>query len=88
MLKELKSDCMGLKAVDTLSGYEGTITGHCIHATGCDQICLGGGLDKDGKPREGQWFDINRIRIVSEAPVWTPGQATKPGACCTPPRSM
>lgn len=87
-LQQVVSPNLGKRAKDTLTGYEGTVVAHAIHATGCDQIALGGKLDKDGDPAQAQWFDIHRVELL-DGEVWQPVMAqteARTGACATPPR--
>jgi hypothetical protein len=46
---------------DHISGFEGKATGFCSYISGCDQVLLMPGLDKDGKRQEGVWFDDDRL---------------------------
>ena len=50
---------------DVISGFEGVCTGKATYITACDQSCLKPRtLNKDGDPRDGQWFDDTQIEIV------------------------
>jgi hypothetical protein len=46
---------------DYVTGFEGKATGFCSYISGCDQVSLSPGLDKDGKWQEGRWFDDDRL---------------------------
>ncbi len=49
---------LGEKVKDTISGFEGFATARTIYLYGCIRVLVQPpGLDKDGKPHEGQWFD-------------------------------
>lgn len=70
----------GDEAKDQITGFTGIITGFARYITGCDQYCLSPqGLDKDGKPQDGRWFDENRIEMTRASVVSIrPVQADKP----------
>ena len=46
---------------DRITGFEGKCTGFCSYISGCDQVLLVPGLDKDGKHQTGLWFDDDRL---------------------------
>jgi hypothetical protein len=59
---------------DRITGFEGKCTGFVSYISGCDQVLLHAGLDKDGKLQAGQWFDDDRLidveaekRVASKA---------------------
>ena len=54
---------LGTKAVDTVSGFEGTIIARNEWLNGCIQYCLKPVVDKDGKLLEGEWFDENQVKV-------------------------
>jgi len=60
---------LGFKAKDKITGLEGTITHVGFDLYGCVQTIINPGLDKDGKPREPLWFDIQRLEILGKKPV-------------------
>ncbi len=57
----------GKRAKDKITGFEGTITAKCYHMYGCAQYLLMPTIDKDGKKREGEWFDEGRIEVFEQA---------------------
>lgn len=69
----------GKKARDKITGFEGMVTGRVEYMYGCAQLCLTPSVDKDGKLREGQWFDDGRIEIIGEALNPATVQGTSPG---------
>ena len=88
-------ELLGLKVSDKVTGIEGICTSICYDLFGCIQATINPGLDKDGKPREYHWYDINRIKVLDSTPCidlpdfCTPtsrvaqglqGAAEKPGA--------
>lgn len=70
---------LGHTGTDRITGFAGVITGHLEYLSGCDQLLLAPKVDSEGKAREGQWFDQQRVEISHEhARIvldnrWTPG---------------
>lgn len=60
---------LGHKATDCVTGVEGIVDSICFDLYGCVQASLNVGVDKDGKRKEGFWFDIKRLKVVSTKPV-------------------
>lgn len=60
---------LGHKAKDKITGYEGVVESISFDLYGCVQAALRPELDKDGKFREGHWFDVKRLDILSKKPV-------------------
>ena len=56
----------GKKAKDKVTGFEGIITAKCLYMYGCSQYLLTPQIDKDGKKRDGEWFDEGRIETFEE----------------------
>jgi len=63
-----------------LSGFEGIITGHAKHLTGCDTYGLTPKIDKDGKVQDCRWFDEGRIEIIGDGILPEDVRAEKNGA--------
>ena len=55
---------LGDKVRDTVTGYEGVITGVVDYLTGCRQCLLTAKVKKDGTIPEGRWFDIDRLQVL------------------------
>lgn len=68
-----KEDILGAQAVDTISGFKGTVTGICRYMNGCTQVLLKPRVGEDGKMPEGEWIDDQQIEIIEDAP-----EASKP----------
>jgi hypothetical protein len=60
---------LGLRVVDSVTGYTGIATTVAFDLYGCIQVFINPGLDKDGKLKEGNWFDIARFEVVNNTPV-------------------
>lgn len=46
---------------DDITGFRGKCTGFVRYISGCDQVLLQPGLDKDGKLQKGEWYDDDRL---------------------------
>ena len=58
---------LGQRARDKVTGWEGVLTGRATYLYGCTQyVITATELDKDGKLRDGEWFDEGRIELLSE----------------------
>lgn len=54
---------LGRRAEDKITGFEGVITSVCFDLYGCVQAVISPAIDKDGKLKEGAWFDVKRLTI-------------------------
>ena len=70
------------KAKDTITGFEGIVTGLVKYMTGCNQVLLAPPVKDDGGYRESQWFDDSRVTVLTEAAVTIadPGDHPRPDA--------
>jgi hypothetical protein len=55
---------LGVKVRDVITGFEGVTYGRCEYLTGCTQFCVLPPVDKDGKKREAEWFDEQRLEVL------------------------
>ena len=62
-------DILGLKVEDKVTGMTGVATSISFDLYGCVQVIIDPGLDKDGKPRDGRWYDIGRLAVKTKKPV-------------------
>lgn len=60
---------LGLQAEDVITNRKGIITTVSFDLYGCVQAVLNQGDDKDGKSKEICWFDVARLKVLSETPV-------------------
>lgn len=51
---------LGSKARDSVTGFNGIVTGRAEYMTGCRQYCLSARA-KGGKVGESAWFDEDRL---------------------------
>lgn len=61
-------DQLGAKARDTITGFKGTIVGHCVYISGCNQVLISA-ESKDGKISESGWYDEQRVEILRGARI-------------------
>ncbi len=60
---------LGAKVKDTISGFEGVVTGRAQYISGCAQSLVAPTVTSEGAFRDGQWFDTQRLRIVDDSMV-------------------
>lgn len=52
---------LGIKVIDKITGFKGTITGVARYITGCDQYLVAPEVGKDGNYIDAHWYDENRL---------------------------
>jgi hypothetical protein len=52
---------LGKTYKDKITGFSGVATGHVRYITGCNQVLLAPPVDNEGKLRDSQWFDEQRL---------------------------
>lgn len=62
-------DLLGHRVEDKVTGLTGTVTSIGFDLYGCIQAIVNPGLDKDGKSRDSLWFDVARLKVLSDQPV-------------------
>jgi len=60
---------LGRKAKDLVTGFSGVISTISFDLYGCIQVVITPPVDKDGKVKDGHYFDITRIKITDKKPV-------------------
>jgi hypothetical protein len=69
---------MGQKARDVVTGFEGIVVARVSFLTGCDRYALlPQGLNKDGRPFEEQYFDVNRLQLIDGEIIELPGSVAR-----------
>ena len=63
---------LGKRAEDKVTGMKGVVCSISFDLYGCVQAILNPGLDKDGKLKELHYYDVSRLKILSEKSVMTP----------------
>jgi len=58
---------LGQEGKDIVTGFSGIVMAKAQYLTGCNQVLLTPqSLDKEGKRRDGEWFDEQRITATSK----------------------
>lgn len=57
---------LGYTYEDRITGFSGVATGLVRYISGCNQVYLTPRVDSDGKPRDGAWFDEQRLAIEND----------------------
>ena len=58
---------LGQKGRDILTGFQGLCIAKATYLTGCNQVqLLPTSLSDDGKRREGEWFDEQRVKPLND----------------------
>lgn len=60
---------LGLRVEDRVTGFTGVVSSICFDLYGCIQAVVNPGLNKDGKLGEQTYFDVNRLKVLSDEPV-------------------
>lgn len=76
---------LGYDVRDRITTFKGTVTGVVIYLSGCHQALVVPKVGKDGKIIEVSWFDVQRLEILSRAPLALDNDET-PGHDAEPPR--
>jgi hypothetical protein len=62
-------ELLGLKVEDKVTGFRGVVASIGFDLYGCVQAIVNPGLGKDKKIGDCQWFDVNRLKVLSTKPV-------------------
>ena len=85
---ELKKhlDLLGMRVKCRVTGFTGVVSSIGFDLYGCIQAVVNPGIDKDKKPMESHWFDVNRLEITDPKPVmprptfeWSPQNVAEGG---------
>ncbi|MFB5759038.1 hypothetical protein [Paenibacillus medicaginis] len=57
---------LGTEVKDKVSGFEGKVLMTVEYLHNCSQYYVEPPVDKDGKPREGQFYDEGRLAVIGE----------------------
>jgi hypothetical protein len=60
---------LGFKVEDKVTKFQGVVASVSFDLYGCVQAVVNPGMDKEGKLKDSQWFDVNRLKVISENPV-------------------
>ncbi len=64
-----RDPALGDKVQHKVTGFEGIVTPHAKHLTGCDRLWVEPRVGDDGKARDGQWVDIDLLKIIEAAVI-------------------
>lgn len=76
---------LGQKVRDKITGFAGTVTGHCEYISGCNQTLVVPGTKEDGSLIGAEWFDDQRLEVTDATPIVLDNSKT-PGFDKAPPR--
>lgn len=65
-------ELLGLKAEDAVTGFSGVISTMSFDLYGCVQVVVTPKAGDDGELKNGQWFDVARLKITDNKPVMPP----------------
>jgi hypothetical protein len=57
---------LGSVAQSRISKFKGTVTSRSEHMNGCNRYWLEPTVDKEGKTREGAWFDEVELDVIEK----------------------
>jgi len=76
---------LGKKVKDTVTGFEGIITGRIEYISGCLQYAVSPPVKEDGTKREGEWFDEQRLEVTGDGVALPSRPAGGPAPGDAPP---
>ena len=76
---------LGTRVRDRITGFTGIITGVCYYISGCNQAMVVPPVDDQGKRRESEWFDVQRLERLDDSNVVLDNDET-PGCDAPPPK--
>ena len=62
-------ELLGLKAEDKVTGFKGVIDSVSFDLYGCIQVVIRPPAGEKGELKNGQWFDVGRLKITGKRPV-------------------
>lgn len=60
---------LGQRVQDRVTGFKGIVASVSFDLYGCIQAVVNPGLTSEDKLGDSQWFDINRLKVLSKKPV-------------------
>ena len=69
MEAEKHLEMLGLKVQDHVTGFNGVVTSMSFDLYGCVQAVVTPPVDKSGETKNGQWFDVTRLKVLKNKPV-------------------
>jgi len=62
-------ELLGLRAKDAVTGFSGVITSISFDLYGCVQAVVSPKVGDNSDLKDGQWFDVTRLKITSKKRV-------------------
>ncbi len=59
-------DLLGRTVKDRVTGMQGVVSAISFDLYGCIQAALTPPVDKDGKARDGHWYDVHRLELLGD----------------------
>lgn len=56
---------LGMQVKDRITEFTGTVVGIINYISGCNQALIVPKVKKDGTITPGEWFDVQRLEVVS-----------------------
>lgn len=53
---------LGKTYIDKITGFKGVAVGVVYYISGCNQVLISPKVDKDGKIKDSNWFDVQRMK--------------------------
>jgi hypothetical protein len=76
---------LGQRVRDSISGFEGVVTGRAEYISGCHQALVAPTVTAEGAFRNSEWFDEQRLQVLN-APAVVLDNGKTPGADRQAPR--
>jgi hypothetical protein len=77
---------LGKTYQDKITNFRGVATGYVQYISGCNQALLIPPVGADGAFKDSQWFDVQRLEEVKNAPRITLDNGSTPGCDSPAPR--
>lgn len=70
---------LGKQCKDKITGFSGIAIAKADYLFGCTQYLLAPEVDKEGKRREGEWFDSGRLIVTGDGVASDEVRGKRPG---------
>ena len=78
---------IGYTCRDSVTGFTGVVTGVVFYISGCTQALVVPQAENGNKLLEGQWFDVQRLKLLPAVDQVVLDNAATPGPDALPGRS-
>lgn len=62
-------ELLGLEVKDRVTGFRGIVTSVSFDLYGCLQAVVNPAIEKTGRLADQHWFDVTRLKVLSQKPV-------------------